>query len=144
MTSDLIAGGEHVRWSMAQRTANSYVSEPGNPGLAWRIRAIRSNPAGCLATRERVHVTRMTVILVGAWAALALWCALVIAARRKRRRIGTPPAGNAAYGAAILLIWVCVGVAASIERTWLWTGVFAVTVLSPVIPLVANVRHRRA
>ena len=120
------------------------VSVAQSPRERGEYRAIRSNPSGCSRRAKRVQLARMTVVLVGAWVALALWCALVIAARRRRRRIGTPPADIGASGAAVLLVWVCVGVVASIELTWLWTGVFVVTVLSPVIPLVANVRHRRA
>jgi 4-amino-4-deoxy-L-arabinose transferase-like glycosyltransferase len=86
----------------------------------------------------------MRVILFAAWAVLAMWCVLVIAARRRRRRVPTSPQGHAGWGAAALLVCVGVGVAASIDRTWQLTGLFFAMVLGPVIGLINRVRDRRA
>jgi hypothetical protein len=84
-------------------------------------------------------------VAIAAWVLMAFWCALFIAGRRRTPRAPVRPRRNAAQLTALLAIWwLLLGVVASIEGTWFWTGLFAVSVLSPTIVLFNTCLDRRA
>lgn len=91
------------------------------------------------------YTSIVAVVLIAGWVLVAFWCVLFVAVRRRTPPASVRPRRPRAYPAALTALWwVLLGVVASIEATWFWTGLFGVSVVSPMILLCNTFLDRRA